>query len=174
MQPECIKSVCLLFNSWAQLCQPNTNICRLSSPVRRVWAACLHRLCYIINAVCLLIQACSLCQPWLCVLYSVLSCFSSWPISFAFFHSFVFLFFCLSLSFLHAHVCLFLLLSFNWLPHYFPHAPSASLLLSHSFFSDNAERLYTVWLLVNFPFVFIFRVDFPTHIKTVGKVLPVM
>lgn len=60
-------------------------------------------------------------------------------------------------SLLHAHVCLFLLLSFNQLPHYFPHAPSASLLLSHSFFSDNAERLYTVWLLVNVPFVFIFQ-----------------
>lgn len=121
MQPECLKSMCLLFNSWAQMHQPNTNISRLSFPVRRVRAACLHRLCYIINAVCLLIQTCSLCQSWLCVLYSVLSCFSSWPISFAFFHSFVFLF-CLSLS--SSCPCLCLSPTFFYLtPSLFPTCP---------------------------------------------------
>lgn len=57
-------------------------------------------------------------------------------------------------SLLHAHVCVFLLLSFNRLPHYFPRAPSASLLLSHSIFS---WRLYAVWLLVSVPFIFIFQ-----------------
>ncbi len=143
MQPECLKSMCLLFNSWAQMHQSNTNISRLSFPVKRVQAACLHRLCYIINAVCLLIQTCSLCQSWLCVLYSVLSCFSSWPISFTFFHSFVFLF-CLLLS---SPISFFHILSFHE-----DCMQSDCLLASHS-------SLF---------------VDLPSHIKTVGKVLPVI
>lgn len=158
MQPECLKSVSLRFNSWAQLRKPNTNISRLSLPVRRVWAACLHRLCYIINAVCLLIQACSLCQPWLCVLYSVSSWFFFKLAYLIRFLSFFCLSFLLSLILFFMPVCLFLLLSFNRLPHYFPHCPFClSLLLSHSIFSDNAGRLYTVWLLVNVPFAFIFQ-----------------
>lgn len=82
--------------------------------------------------------------------------FSSWPISFAFFRSFVFLFFCLSFSSScpSASFSYFLLTDSLIISHT---APSASLLLSHSIFSDNVGRLYTVWLLVNVPFVFIFQ-----------------
>lgn len=65
---------------------------------------------------------------------------------------------------LHIRVCVFLPLSFKRLPHYFPRAPFASLLLSHSIFSG---RLHTVRLLVNVPFNFIFQ----SWIKTVEKVL---
>lgn len=163
MQPECLKSVSLRFNSWAQLRKPNTNISRLSFPVRRMWAACLHRLCYIINAVCLLIQACSLftvsalaMRFIFCFILIFGGFFSSWPIWFAFFHSFVFLFFCLSFSSScpSASFSYFLLTDSLIISHI---APSASLLLSHSIFSDNAGRLYTVWLLVNVLFVFIFQ-----------------
>lgn len=82
--------------------------------------------------------------------------FPSWPISFAFFRSFVFLFFCLlfSSSCPSASFSYFLLTDSLIISHI---APSASLLLSHSIFSDNARRLFTVWLLVNVPFVFIFQ-----------------
>lgn len=109
MQPEYVKSMGLPFNSWAQVCQLNTNISTLPFPVRCVREACLHRLRYIINAMCRLIQPCSLCQPWLCLLYSVLSCFSNQPILS---NTFLLLSFALlpSLlpSLLHTHVCIFL------------------------------------------------------------------
>ncbi len=148
--------------------QSNTNISRLSFPVKRVQAACLHRLCYIINAVCLLIQTCSLCQSWLCVLYS---CFI---LLFKLAYLIHFLsFFCLSLL---SFTLFFMPMSGS----FFYFLLNNSLIISHvpllpiSFFhilSFHEDCMQSDCLLASHSSLF---VDLPSHIKTVGKVLPII